>query len=116
MCGERVESAFSGDVFSVLSHIPGTMKVRAHAIFEGRVQGVFFRASTKECADSYGLTGWVKNTADGRVEAVFEGDEGKVRRALELCSESRGAIRVDSRKVEMGEATGEFEDFSVRHD
>ncbi len=92
------------------------MKVRAHAVFEGRVQGVFFRASTKECADSYGLTGWVRNMPDGRVEAVFEGDEGKVRRVLELCSENRGAIRVRSKKIEMTEATGEFEDFSVRHD
>jgi acylphosphatase len=92
------------------------MNVRAHAIFEGRVQGVFFRASTKECADSHRLTGWVRNMSDGKVEAVFEGDEEKVHLALEQCSRSRGAIRVDSRKVEMGEATGEFRGFSILHD
>lgn len=77
---------------------------------------MFFRASTKECADAYGLTGWVRNMQDGRVEAIFEGEERKVRRALELCSEERGAIRVDSKVVEMSEATGEFEEFLVRQD
>ncbi len=89
---------------------------RVHVIISGRVQGVFFRARTKTMADSLNLKGWVRNMPDGRVEAVFEGDEGKVRRVLELCSENRGAIRVRSKKIEMTEATGEFEDFSVRHD
>jgi len=94
----------------------GPVKVRAHAVYGGRVQGVFFRASTKECADSLGLTGWVRNLPDGRVEAVFEGEEGKVRRAVELCSASRAAIKVDSKVVRMSDATGEFEDFAIRHD
>lgn len=92
------------------------MRIRAHAVFEGRVQGVFFRASTKECADSLGLTGWVRNMPDGRVEALFEGDEGKVRKAIEFCAESRGAIRVDSKSVKMYDATGEFEEFVIRHE
>ena len=102
-------------LFGSGSH-PGPVKVRAHAVFEGRVQGVFFRASTKECADSLGLTGWVRNLPDGRVEAVFEGEEGKVRRALDQCSVSRAAIKVDSKLVRMSEATGEFEDFAIRHE
>jgi len=102
-------------LFGSGSH-PGPVKVRAHAVFEGRVQGVFFRASTKECADSLGLTGWVRNLPDGRVEAVFEGMEAKVRRALDLCSVSRAAVRVDSKLVRMSDATGEFEDFTIRHD
>lgn len=94
---------------------PGPVKVRAHAVFGGRVQGVFFRASTKECADSLGLTGWVRNLPDGRVEAVFEGEEANVRQVLDLCSASRAAIKVDSKLVKMSDATGEFEDFAVRH-
>ena len=95
---------------------PGPVKVSAHAVFGGRVQGVFFRASTKECADSLGLTGWVRNLPDGRVEAVFEGEEAKVRRALDMCSVSRAAIRVESKLVRMLDSTGEFEDFEVRHE
>ena len=77
---------------------------------------MFFRASTKECADSLGLKGWVRNMPDGRVEAVFEGEEANVWRALDLCSASRAAIKVDSKLVKMSDATGEFEDFTVRHE
>ena len=94
----------------------GPVKVRAHAVFEGRVQGVFFRASTKECADSLGLTGWVRNLPDGCVEAVFEGEEAKVQRALDLCSVGRSAIRVDSKRVKLSDATGEFDDFAIRNE
>jgi acylphosphatase len=49
-------------------------KARVYVVMEGRVQGVFFRASTRDMAESLGLTGWVKNLADGSVEAVFEGE------------------------------------------
>jgi acylphosphatase len=80
------------------------------------VQGVFFRASTKERADSLGLTGWVRNMPDGRVEAVFEGEEANVRRAVDMCSADRAAIRVDSKLVRMSDATGEFEGFTIRHE
>jgi acylphosphatase len=106
---------FVGMSFRFWAH-PDRVKVRANAVFEGRVQGVFFRASTKECADSLGLTGWVRNMPDGRVEAVFEGEENKVRRALDLCSANRAAIRVDSKIVKMSDATGEFEGFVIRHE
>ena len=48
------------------------MKTRVHVLISGRVQGVWYRASTKDKAEQFGLTGWVKNTYDGNVEAVFE--------------------------------------------
>lgn len=91
------------------------MKVRARVFFEGLVQGVFFRANTKECADSFKLTGWVRNTHDGRVEAVFEGEEEKVRQAIEWCASKQPHAKVDGKEVEFSEANGEFEGFAIRY-
>ena len=55
-----------------------------HVWVSGRVQGVFFRDSTQRKAVSLGLTGWVRNLRDGRVEALFVGDDDACRRALEF--------------------------------
>jgi acylphosphatase len=87
--------------------------VRARVVFRGRVQGVFFRANTRECALSEGLTGWVRNRPDGSVEAVFEGEEERVRRAIEWCSKKQPYARVSSAEVEDSDPTGEFETFSI---
>jgi len=89
------------------------VKIRAHVFFEGLVQGVFFRANTKRCADSLGLTGWVKNTHDGRVEAVFEGEEGKVLQAIEWCVSKQPYAKVEGKEIVTSEPTGEFEIFSI---
>ncbi len=55
-------------------------KHRVHVWIKGRVQGVFFRAYTRDAAQLIGVTGWVRNLPDGRVEAVFEGESDKVER------------------------------------
>lgn len=91
------------------------MKVRARAIFEGRVQGVFFRANAQRFAESLGLVGWVRNTDDGRVEAVFEGEEETVRKAIELCEHEQPFADVTSKHLEFSEPTGEFRGFSIVH-
>ncbi|HEY5717788.1 MAG TPA: acylphosphatase [Motiliproteus sp.] len=54
-------------------------KIAIHALISGRVQGVWFRQSTKEQADANGVSGWVRNLPDGRVEAVLVGDANGVR-------------------------------------
>jgi acylphosphatase len=87
--------------------------VRAHVVFSGKVQGVFFRANTQECARSEGLTGWVRNRADGSVEAIFEGEEENVQRAIDWCSSRQPYARVSSTEVEMSRATGEFRSFAI---
>lgn len=90
-------------------------RTRARVIFHGRVQGVWFRASTRDVAVEGGLKGWVRNLPDGTVEAVFEGPDDKVRRAIATCKAFRPPKRVDSVDVEFSEATGEFRDFEVRY-
>jgi len=84
------------------------MKKAAHVIFRGRVQGVFFRANTQERAQNMGLTGWVRNTDDGSVEAFFEGEEDAVRKAIEdICrGDGMGAARVDNRQVRWQDPEG----------
>ena len=89
------------------------MTIRARVVFEGRVQGVFFRANTQECARSLGLVGWVRNTKDGRVEALFEGDEEDVRKAIDWCENKQPYAHVSSKSVEFLDPTGEFKDFTI---
>jgi acylphosphatase len=55
-----------------------TEKVRVHIFISGRVQGVFFCQEIKEKAEELGVFGWVKNLSDGRIEAIFEGEEDKI--------------------------------------
>jgi acylphosphatase len=56
--------------------------VRYRVLVSGRVQGVFFRDQCQQAARAHGVGGWVRNLADGRVEAVFEGEEEPVRRLV----------------------------------
>ncbi len=87
--------------------------IRVHVLVSGRVQGVNFRWSTQEEAQMSGLTGWVRNTPDGRVEAVFEGEEEDVRRLVEWCHHGPSMARVDRVDVQWEVYTGEFDDFRM---
>ncbi|RLF16159.1 MAG: acylphosphatase [Thermoprotei archaeon] len=89
------------------------MKVRAHVFISGRVQGVFFRAWTEDEAVKRGLTGWVRNLADGRVEAVFEGDKEAVEEMVKLCWKGPPGARVTNVEVKWEPYTGEFTDFRI---
>lgn len=89
--------------------------VRAHVYVSGRVQGVFFRYETKSLADRLGVKGWVRNLPDGRVEAVFEGEEEMVRKMIDFCKRGPPGARVTDVKVEWEDYKGEFNGFSIRH-
>ncbi|MFQ6060538.1 MAG: acylphosphatase [Thermoplasmata archaeon] len=91
-----------------------TMKARAHAIFRGRVQGVFFRANTERKARELGLVGWVRNLADGTVEAVFEGERDAVEKVLQWCRDSQPYARVTSVDVTWDDPTRQYTSFEVR--
>ena len=81
---------------------------------EGRVQGVFFRRYTREMARSLGLTGYVQNLTDGRVEAVFEGPDRSVRRMVSWCHTGPRTAAVERVRVSWEEPLDEFHSFSVR--
>jgi acylphosphatase len=90
-------------------------KLRAHVRIEGRVQGVFFRASTRDKARRAGVRGWVRNCRDGSVEAVFEGPRKAVVEVLAWCYRGSDAAMVENVDVDYEEPTGEFDSFRVRH-
>ncbi|MEM3672680.1 MAG: acylphosphatase [Candidatus Bathyarchaeia archaeon] len=92
------------------------MNVRAHVWVSGRVQGVFFRSETQEEARKRGVKGWVRNLPDGRVEAVFEGEENAVNELIEFCKRGPPGAVVTGVKVVMENFTGEFKDFVIKYE
>jgi acylphosphatase len=88
-------------------------KVRVHVLIEGRVQGVFFRASTRDEARTRGLTGWARNLPDGRVEALFEGDQRQVEDMLKWCHKGPPYAYVDHVAIERQAYVGDLTDFRI---
>lgn len=89
---------------------------RVHVYISGLVQGVCFRAYTRETALSLNLTGWVQNLSDGRVEAVFEGKDESIAVMLEWCGKGPPSAIVHHVYVREESPTGEFHDFRIpRH-
>ena len=90
------------------------MDARAHISVKGVVQGVGFRAFVRDHAIELGVSGWVRNTTDGNLEAVFEGSRYKVMELVDLCRDGPRSSSVRELKVKWSEPTGEFGGFSVR--
>jgi acylphosphatase len=90
-------------------------KVRARVVIEGMVQGVFFRHHTSEMARRLGVRGWVKNRWDSSVEAVFEGDKGRVDQIIQWCHRGPSEARVTKVHLLWEDFRGEFDDFSVTY-
>jgi len=91
------------------------MNANVHVLISGRVQGVFFRASTKQKAEQLGLKGWVRNTSDGNVEAIFEGPEDVINEMIEWCHRGPPLSKVTNVEIKKQKATNAFEDFSIRY-
>ena len=90
-------------------------KARAHLFFEGRVQGVFFRAFTRNVAQKLGINGWVRNLYDGRVEALFEGSRDLIEQAIQECRKGPAGSSVRNIEVSWEESSGEYKDFEIRY-
>jgi acylphosphatase len=89
-------------------------EIARHVSVTGRVQGVFFRAWMRDQAVALGVTGWVRNCPDGRVDSHIEGDETAVGRLIERLHEGPPSARVEEVHVWEVE-TFDFDDFEVRH-
>ena len=90
------------------------VKARVHVFVSGKVQGVFFRQKTKQQAQSLGIKGWVRNLPDGRVEAVFEGEEEAVKSLVKYCNHGPSFARVENVNLSYENYSGEFADFTTR--
>lgn len=82
-------------------------------VVRGRVQGVYFRASTQREARRLGLSGWVKNRPDGTLEVLIEGEEASIRELYGWAQKGPGAARVERVDARWRSFTGEYPDFRI---
>jgi acylphosphatase len=88
---------------------------RVRALVSGRVQGVCFRAFTRDMAERLGVCGYVRNLPDGTVEIVAEGEDGDVDALMEWASRGPTYSRVTGVSVTESEFRGDQLEFSIRH-
>lgn len=89
------------------------MEARARILITGLVQGVFFRREITDLARRLGVSGWVKNLPDGKVEALAEGDRVRLDELIQFCHVGpRGAV-VRKVEVEWSDYSGEFRGFRI---
>jgi len=88
---------------------------RIRIIVSGQVQGVFFRSRTQEVAEKLGLVGLVRNTIDGGVEIVAEGEKEKLDELIAWCKKGPLFARVENIKVDWQAPTGEFSSFEIKY-
>jgi acylphosphatase len=86
---------------------------QVHLFVRGRVQGVFFRASAQREARRLGLTGWVKNRPDGRVEILVEGEEEALKDLIGWANRGPSAARVEGVDTRWRGFVGDFSDFRI---
>jgi acylphosphatase len=87
---------------------------RLHARISGLVQGVYFRDTTRHTALALGLTGWVRNQADGSVEVMAEGPHPQLDSLLEFLRVGPSHAQVENVAVDWPTATGEFVGFEIK--
>lgn len=91
----------------------GSDLIRVRGFASGHVQGVAYRFFAEKYANALGITGWVRNLPDGRVEVLAEGREENIEGFLDRLREGPRLARIDALDVRRERATGEFSDFRV---
>lgn len=91
-------------------------KLRAHLFVSGKVQAVFYRETTKKKAEKLGVSGWVKNLRDSRVEAIFEGNKLSVEKMVNWARKGPFWAKVEALDVVWEDYTGQFSSFEIKYD
>ncbi len=89
--------------------------IQNHVIITGKVQGVFFRAYTKDAAEKYMITGWVRNKKNGSVEAVIKGKRKNMKQMIQWLHKGSPASSVDEIIIENQNGLSDFTDFKIRY-
>lgn len=87
--------------------------MEAHLIISGKVQGVWYRASTQKEANKLGLKGWVRNLPTGEVEAIVQGEKETVEKLIAWCNEGPPAAEVSGVDVKWAEISQKLNDFKI---
>jgi acylphosphatase len=90
-------------------------KVRKHVFVSGRVQGVGFRATTRNKAQTLDIKGWVKNLYDGRVEAVIQGDPDSVKQMIRFFKKGPRMVNVTDYEIKKETPQDNLSTFSVKY-
>jgi acylphosphatase len=88
---------------------------RVRLVIHGKVQGVFFRASTKDRANKLGLKGFARNRQDGAVEVIAEGNENDLKQLIDWCHAGPDLAEVDTVEQDWQPYVSEFEDFTINY-
>lgn len=87
--------------------------LRMHVFISGTVQGVYFRQNTLQKAQELHILGWIRNLKDGRVEAIFEGNDECIEKILSWCKVGPQGAVVKSIEIIPEDYVGEFFDFKI---
>jgi acylphosphatase len=113
ICGKRGLKLSTEDGLLKLPGRKTMANIRVRLIIEGRVQGVWFRDSTRREAVGLGVSGWVKNRRDGGVEVLAEGPENRVKKLVAWCHQGPSYARVTQVHETWEEWQGEFDSFDI---
>jgi acylphosphatase len=111
---EWIEEAGGSAAMTRQNSDTGSERARIKALISDRVQGVGFRSYARRYANAFGLSGWVTNLYDGRVEVVAEGEKAKILQYIRLLEEGSTWSRVDSISVDWRQYKGDLTSFSIK--